>query len=82
MTWRAHTNLPWLSAAAVLGTVPELASLGRVYAALGYGAPVARRPRLKGNGEATVRVIWRDRRGGRSICHTATVPAEILTTNV
>ncbi|MCR9073683.1 MAG: hypothetical protein NXI18_18515 [Alphaproteobacteria bacterium] len=78
MTWRARTNLPPLSAAAVLYTVPELAGLSRVYEALGYGAPVARRPRLKANGEATIRVIWRDRRSGRSICHTATVPAGVL----
>jgi hypothetical protein len=76
--YRERTNLPAMTAPDVLCRVRELEALNVVYSGLGYGDPVVRQPRVKANGEATIRAIWRDRERGRSVCHTSTVPVSDL----
>jgi hypothetical protein len=59
-----------------------LEALHRTYAALGYGLPQIRKPCRKPNGMATVRIVWRQRPSGLSICHTVTVPMEAVARHV
>ena len=76
---RPHTNLPPMTTADALRKIGDLRALDRAFTQLGYSAPTIGQPRVKPNGEATVRAVWRDRERGRSICHTTTVTVEALT---